>query len=360
MNRQDRQGVRSPTDIERKYDLGAIVGLKKAVQQSETGIYKTNRTLEDFVNATTKNFSEMQEQMDEERTELEKQMDEERTELEKKIDAKAEIWFFQGVPTMANEPVKSWDVGEYAEHVGDMYYDRDTGYAYRFKLEAGVYSWEQVQDQDTASALAKANAAADTADGKRRVFMERPTPPYDNGDLWIYEGEIYICQISKGEQEPYVENDFILATKYTDDTLAKQIGDELEIVRGTVTTIRENADSFQIEVEQKLASVDAQQRETVEEVKRMSYGFGTEGMTVEKSGSPTTTRINENGMRVYEKKNDTEEEVLKADKDGVDARNLHATTWLIVGENSRFEDYINANGEKRTGCFWIGETGGAE
>ena len=42
--------------------------------------------------------------------------------------------------------------------------------------------------------------------------------------------------------------------------------------------------------------------------------------------------------------------VLTANNSGVDAVNLHATTYLIVGNNSRFEDY----GEDRTGCFWIG------
>lgn len=65
MNRQDMQGVRSPTDIERKYDLGAIAGLKKATKLNENGIQKTNSILENFADSTIKNFREMQEQMDE-------------------------------------------------------------------------------------------------------------------------------------------------------------------------------------------------------------------------------------------------------------------------------------------------------
>jgi len=44
------------------------------------------------------------------------------------------------------------------------------------------------------------------------------------------------------------------------------------------------------------------------------------------------------------------QEVLTANNKGVDAKNLHATTYLIVGTSSRFEDY----GYDRTGCFWIG------
>ena len=43
--------------------------------------------------------------------------------------------------------------------------------------------------------------------------------------------------------------------------------------------------------------------------------------------------------------------VLTGDNNGVEALNLHATTYLIIGNNSRFEDYDNGS---RTGCFWIG------
>ena len=42
--------------------------------------------------------------------------------------------------------------------------------------------------------------------------------------------------------------------------------------------------------------------------------------------------------------------VLKANNTGVDAVNLHASTYLVVGNRSRFENY----GTNRTGCFWIG------
>ena len=49
-----------------------------------------------------------------------------------------------------------------------------------------------------------------------------------------------------------------------------------------------------------------------------------------------------------------DEEVLKVDNTGVDAANLRATTYLIIGLNSRFEDYDK---NTRTGCFWIGESG---
>ena len=75
------------------------------------------------------------------------------------------------------------------------------------------------------------------------------------------------------------------------------------------------------------------------------YTFNEDGLTIEKSDSEMSTQITDDGMTVY--KND--EAVLTANNVGVDAVNLHATTYLIVGNNSRFEDY----GDNRTGCFFI-------
>lgn len=68
--------------------------------------------------------------------------------------------------------------------------------------------------------------------------------------------------------------------------------------------------------------------------------------SIKKSDVDITTNISEDGMRVSK----GGEVVLTANNGGVEARNLHATTYLIIGENSRFEDYDNGS---RTGCFWI-------
>lgn len=73
------------------------------------------------------------------------------------------------------------------------------------------------------------------------------------------------------------------------------------------------------------------------------------GLNISKTGSEMTTQINEDGMTIHR----DNEEVLKANNEGVTAYNLHANTYLIVGESSRFEDY-EKDGETRTGCFWIG------
>lgn len=81
------------------------------------------------------------------------------------------------------------------------------------------------------------------------------------------------------------------------------------------------------------------------------FTFNDEGLTVSKSDSEMSTLISEDGMKVYR----DNEEMLIANNQGVKAVNLHATTYLIIGTNSRFEDYTNENNEPRTGCFWIGD-----
>lgn len=82
------------------------------------------------------------------------------------------------------------------------------------------------------------------------------------------------------------------------------------------------------------------------------FTFNDEGLTVSKSGSEMTTIVSEDGMTVYR----NNEEVLVADNVGVNAQNLRATTYLIIGQHSRFQDYDDPGENKyRTGCFWIGD-----
>jgi hypothetical protein len=62
------------------------------------------------------------------------------------------------------------------------------------------------------------------------------------------------------------------------------------------------------------------------------------------------TLITEDGLTVKR----GHEVTLSANNEGVIAEDLHATTYLLIGANSRFEDFENGT---RTGCFWIGRGG---
>ena len=102
-------------------------------------------------------------------------------------------------------------------------------------------------------------------------------------------------------------------------------------------------DEFNIEI-QKITETPTQKVETT-----TGFTFDETGLTIDKTGSEMSTQITEDGMTVSK----SGEVVLTANNEGVEALNLHATTYLIIGENSRFEDY-EKNGEPRTGCFFIG------
>ena len=75
------------------------------------------------------------------------------------------------------------------------------------------------------------------------------------------------------------------------------------------------------------------------------FTFNEAGLRVSNTNSEVSTIITENGMRVEK----GSAPMLIANKDGVKAEDLHATTFLIIGKNSRLEDMGN-----RTACFWIG------
>lgn len=132
-------------------------------------------------------------------------------------------WFFACPPEDDKEPTSKWTTTDLKnQHLGDLYYDTDTGYCYRYQVEHQVYSWQRITDVDVTKALADAKNAQDTADGKRRVFTVQPTPPYDVGDLWAAgaNGDIKRCRIAKTSEQSYAASDWELASKYTDDTTA--------------------------------------------------------------------------------------------------------------------------------------------
>lgn len=118
--------------------------------------------------------------------------------------------------------------------------------------------------------------------------------------------------------------------------LNNDIGELSERVNASITS-----EELSIEVQKSLTGgVDKVTTTT-------GFTFNENGLNVSKTGSEMTTQITEDGMTVSRDKN----AVLTADNTGVKAENLHATTYLIVGVNSRFENYDNGS---RTGCFWIG------
>lgn len=103
-------------------------------------------------------------------------------------------------PTLTNKPASDWtDTDTKDKHLDDIFYNTTTKKMFRFVKIDGVYSWENFDDPDIKAALDAASTAQDTANGKRRVFLVTPKPPYDEGDMWVTsttdgKGEIKICK----------------------------------------------------------------------------------------------------------------------------------------------------------------------
>lgn len=102
-------------------------------------------------------------------------------------------------------------------------------------------------------------------------------------------------------------------------------------------------EDVQIEIQTALASGSITDITTT-----TGFTFNKDGLTVSKNDTEMTTTISEDGMIVYR----GTDPLLTADHEGVNAMNLHATTYLFIGAHSLLQDY-DLSGNQRTGCFWI-------
>ena len=140
------------------------------------------------------------------------------------------IWFGDVVPTLITEPANEWaDEATKEMHLHDIYYNRSYaetggGRAYSFeKNQDGSYGWKEITDADMLKSLEAAKHAQDTADGKRRVFVQAvPVPPYDAGDQWTnatygdkYRNDLLVCIQSKKKGEEFSIEDWQSAQHYT-------------------------------------------------------------------------------------------------------------------------------------------------
>lgn len=123
-------------------------------------------------------------------------------------------------PTLENKPASEWsDTSEKETHLDDIFYNTDTKKVFRFVKTDSKYSWENFDDPDVQNALDAASTAQDTADGKRRVFLTTPKPPYDEGDMWVTSttdgaGEIKTCKTPR--QSGAFSSDDWISPSYVD------------------------------------------------------------------------------------------------------------------------------------------------
>lgn len=167
-------------------------------------------------------------------------------DLQNQIDGKIETYY------QTTDPSKSWTTTDLkTQHTGDIWHDSSNNITYRWSGTA----WVKLTDSD-------AEEAKTLASSKAKVFTSQPTPPYNVGDLWVQgaNGDIMRCVKARNMAGSYVASDWVKASKYTDDTLANSVKNDLANNYYTKTqtdsAINVSRDEIQLSVSQTVESVN--------------------------------------------------------------------------------------------------------
>lgn len=320
-------------------------------------------------------------------------------------------WFFDGVPTLENEPFVSMD--EPQHNIGDLYYDRLTGniYILNYDSDNDEYSWGSINDDSLKNSLSLANSDVDTSDNKRRIFYVQPEPLYEAGDIWMDGNTIMRCKCTRTDGE-FNTLDWTEQSNYSDEYVLVGVKAELDSFKGEVretyatqAQLRTTKESIEGTVEDVTNRVTELENSTFEEeitnrveqiqtstytktevqqiissegftdehgniinvtaIKSTEAKFDKDGMTYSKTGGLTTSNINNAGFKVNNAANN--EEILFAgyiedDRYGqtyqndsaVYTHNLIASGFANVGKYGRFEEYTDTNNNVGVGFFITG------
>ena len=218
--------------------------------------------------------------------------------LKDQIDGAIQTWFYDGVPNALTEPEVNWTTEKDRQtHLGDLYYDNQTGFCYRYMNQNGVYSWARIQDTDVTKALSDAAKAQGTANAKKRIFVATPNPPYDVGDLWVQgsTGDILRCQTPKINSQAYAEADWVKASKYTDDTAVTNLSNTVEktyATKSTVTQLSDRIDQTVSSVEEVRTDASAA-KTTANNAKKAADDAASAANTAQTTASAAQTAANE-------------------------------------------------------------------
>lgn len=144
-----------------------------------------------------------------------------------------------------------------------------------------------------------------------------------------------------------------------DGKISSSVEELDEKVGVAITSITQTSNDLSIKVQ------ELENKEVNSVTTTTGYKFDADGLNIHKSGDEITNLLNNKGMYVSRNnspgatvdeagKQEVRENILVADADGVNAINLTARQYLIIGTNSRFESYSDGSDTKRTACFYIG------
>lgn len=131
--------------------------------------------------------------------------------LKNQADKKAETWY------QSTDPSTGWTAAEKAGHTGDLWYNTAGQKTYIYNGTG----WEETKSTPP-------DEVFDEIDGKARIFVTTPVPPYSERDLWMQgpDGDIMTC-VHGRESGSFVSSDWEVKQKYTDDTAAIELDESL-------------------------------------------------------------------------------------------------------------------------------------
>ena len=186
----DRNRAVTAEDLIRRYDLENLKVVKNKVNVMQKALENQHTIIKQYIQNVTRYSNQVD----------------------------TTTWFYNGTPTLENEPYISFDQNNLSNYINNIYYDRDTGKAYKFICDDDEYDWEEIQDTSLIQSLAIASSEADSQDNKRKTFYEFPTTPYDVGDIWINGNLIMRCRCSR-ESGNYSDSDWVEQQYYDDSSV---------------------------------------------------------------------------------------------------------------------------------------------
>lgn len=196
---------------------------------------------------------------------------------------------------------------------------------------------------------AEALTSAELAAARRAAVDARATrQDYQIGKA---RGELTVLRETVTAQQTAIAQtpeEIRLSAQTVTETLRGEIG----AVDGRVKSVKNDVATLTLTSEAIEGRITTIETDGVTQVKTSNgMTFDSEGLHIDREGADTETLIDETGMVV--KDTDTDEDILRADINGVNAVNLTARQYLIIGKHARFQD-ITGDG---TACYWV-EDGG--
>lgn len=174
------------------------------------------------------------------------------------------------------------------------------------------------------------------------LLPERPVPPYDPGDVWLQGdgGAILACTAAKASGESFSEDDWTLASGYTDDAAAAVLEGGIKALRQADTALSGRIDSAAEASRNAIAALDGRVAAAEGSISGVSGRLvsledyvrvvGGDHLELGKAGSSVTASLENDRLAFLLLGQDAPVAYIAADEDGTGK--LFVTQAVVVSE----------------------------